>query len=283
MSETKYYGQAEVVAQKVVDAFKAGNLPQALAPLFVKRNDNLPSYKWSWANRLIAAMAGCSDARAFGQWLKVKRCVKKGEKANCLILAPCTKKRSVTDPQTGLTEDRLFVYGFRTLPVFDVSRTDGEPLPDALDQKTREWFDNLPLREVAESWGLSIEAIDGRKSPGKGFYSFKVKIGLGVTNLATWCHELMHAADDRLGNLKERGQHWRSEIVAELGGAILLCIMGHEVEADLGGCWEYINHYARDAELDPISACMQMLKRTCDAVALIMETADSFSKELVEV
>ena len=86
-------------------------------------------------------------------------------------------------------------------------------------------------------------------------------------------HELVHAADDRLGQLTERGQHWRSETVAELGGAVLLECLGQPVEADLGGCWEYVSAYARDAGLEPITACNRVLTRTCDAVALILDTA----------
>jgi len=72
-----------------------------------------------------------------------------------------------------------------------------------------------------------------------------------VENLATWAHELIHAADDRLGNMIETGQHFRSEIVAEMGGAVLLYAMG----------------YKKDADLD-------VIERTCQAVALILEESD---------
>lgn len=282
MSTTKYYGKAEEVAGEIVTAFKNGNLPQALAPLFIHRKDTLPSSKWSWSNRLIVALHGCSDARAFGQWIKVKRAVKKGEKAKCYILAPCTKKRTVTDAN-GNSEDRMFVYGFRVVPVFDVAQTDGKELP-GLDVETNEFMNSLPLREVAESWGLNITSFDGKNSRALGWYMYKSTIAIGVKNLATWCHELVHAADDKLGNLKERGQHWRSEIVAELGSAIILTILGAEVDADLGGCWDYVQKYAKDSGLDPISACMDLLKRTCDAVTLILDTAETINnKELVEV
>ena len=60
------------------------------------------------------------------------------------------------------------------------------------------------------------------------------------------------------------------ECVAELGAATLLCILGNELEADLGGCWQYVSAYARDAEIEPMAACNRVLKRTCDAVALIL-------------
>jgi hypothetical protein len=85
----------------------------------------------------------------------------------------------------------------------------------------------------------------------------------------------VHAADDRLGTLQERGQHWRSETVAELGGAVLLCCLGQDHHADLGGCWQYIQSYARENGKDPANAAMSILGRLCKAVALILETADT--------
>jgi hypothetical protein len=122
---------------------------------------------------------------------------------------------------------------------------------------------------------LSVDAYNGRESSALGWYRPKSAIALGVRNLATWAHELVHAGDDRLGKLTERGQHWRSETVAELGGAVLLECVGHPVEADRGGAWDYIQRYARDAGLEPIGACQKVLGRVCDAVALVLETADT--------
>ena len=60
-----------------------------------------------------------------------------------------------------------------------------------------------------------------------------------------------------------------------MGGAVLLECVGHPVESDRGGAWDYIQRYARDAGLEPISACQKVLGRVCDAVALILETADA--------
>jgi hypothetical protein len=95
---------------------------------------------------------------------------------------------------------------------------------------------------------------------------------------------MIHAADDRLGKLTERGQHWRSETVAELGGATLLTVLGLDADADLGGCWTYIERYAADAGIEPVSACQRVLKRMCDAVALILDTAETLQPaELVSV
>jgi hypothetical protein len=139
------------------------------------------------------------------------------------------------------------------------------------------WLDSLPLIEVARNWGLNVDAYNGSEHAAKGKYARNHAIALGVKNLGTWAHELMHAADDRLGNLKEKGQHWRSETVAELGGAILLEALGYAADSDRGGCYEYIQAYAIEAGLEPIQACMDVLKRTCDAVNLVLNKAEKLA------
>jgi hypothetical protein len=70
------------------------------------------------------------------------------------------------------------------------------------------------------------------------------------------------------------GQHWRSETVAELGGAVLLEVLGFRHDADLGGCFGYIRAYAEKAKVGVTEACMKVLDRTCQAVALILDTAE---------
>ena len=278
----EFYGKAHCAAKAIVAAFEAGNLPAALAPIFIQRHDNLPMRSWSWQNQLLCVLAGCHDARGYRQWEKIGRHVRKGEHAQAQILVPCVRKGKGSDDDSDddAGETRARVYGFKAMPVFDVAQTEGEPLP-AVDAEVSAWLDNLPLRNVAESWGLSIDAYNGQAGKALGWYRHRQAIALGVKNLATWTHELCHAADDRLGQLTERGQHWRSETVAELGGAILLVLLGNELEADLGGCWRYVNCYALDAGIEPIAACTRVLKRTCDAVALILDTAEQLAGQLV--
>ena len=120
---------------------------------------------------------------------------------------------------------------------------------------------------------MKLQAYSGKRGKALGWYRHGSAIALGVENLATWAHELIHAADFRNGKLIERGQHWRSETVAELGGAVLMLAMGFETDADLGGAFAYIKSYADTAKIPPIKACMDVVKLTCEAVALILETA----------
>jgi hypothetical protein len=49
--------------------------------------------------------------------------------------------------------------------------------------------------------------------------------------------------------------------------------MSHD--ADLGGAFSYIEQYARDAKVDTVRACIQVLDRVCNCVKLILDTAES--------
>ena len=266
----KFIGQAQQAADRILQAFQNPNsLPKPLANIFIRRQDNVPCRKWSWRNQLLVALHGFSDARGFRQWQGVKRSVKKGERG-MFILTPLTKK--VKNKETG--EERVIVFGFGSAAVFGAEQTEGATLPDS-DPRIDAWIDSLPLIDVARSWGLKVGVFDGEGTGRLGCYRRGQRIDLGVENLATWCHELVHAADDKNGQLKERGQHWRAETVAELGGAVLLNVLGCDHEADLGGCWAYIESYSAKEQIEPVEACGHLLERTCCAVSLILDSAQA--------
>jgi antirestriction protein ArdC len=272
----KLYGKhTEDVAQRIVDAFKhPERLPAALAPIFIHREDDVPCRRWSWHNQLLVALCATVDARGIKQWNQAGRKVKKGSSA-IWILAPCVKK--VTEEgDNGKDRERQIIYGFRSVPVFAVEDTEGDSLPEG-DDKYDSWARELPLLEVADAWGINVGTYTHQGNTPLGYYRYASNgnqaVMLGVENLATWAHELVHAADHRLTNLK--GEKWHREIVAELGGAILLECLGMSHDADLGGAFSYIEQYAREAKVDTVRACIQVLDRVCNCVKLILDTAES--------
>jgi hypothetical protein len=273
----RFYGKAEQAANSILQAFQnPASLPAALAPIFIRRRDNVPCRAWSWANQLIVALRGHSDARGYRQWQEVGRHVRKGERS-FEILVPMTKRVERENPQTGESESVTAVFGFKSAAVFGLAQTEGEPLPEVDTEVTR-WIESLPLLDVAREWGLSVETFNGRAGKAQGWYVHGEGIALGVENLSTWAHEMVHAADDRLGTLLRHERKWARETVAELGGAVLLTCLGHDHAADMGGAWEYVQHWCAHDGIEPITACQRMLKRTCDAVALILDTAERLAE-----
>lgn len=277
--EQMFATNVEHIALSFIDLFRKGTLPAALGQVFVKASDELHSADWSFGNQLIVAMAGYRDAMTFNQWRKEGFGVKKGEKS-FYILAPMQKgyDRQKTD---GTFERAKYTFGFKGMPVFgntQVADEDGN-LPTYSCDK---FLETSPLIDVANSWGLSVTTYDGHSGGAAGYYSpTSSTIALGVKNLSTFAHELVHAADDKNGELdlmkygtnkKERAN---AEIVAELGGAVLLSAMGLESEADLGGCWEYVQAYAKGSNQDLANVCLQLVNRIGRAVKLILETKNN--------
>ncbi len=269
------------VAERIVNAFHhPESLPKALAPIFIHRNDDVPCRKWSWHNQLLVALCGSVDARGFRQWNDVGRSVKKGSTA-IWILAPCLKTFRERQ-KDGEETRRQILYGFRSVPVFAVEDTEGDALPES-DDRYDTWVKDLPLIEVAEAWDINVGSYSHRGSVPLGYFRYsgngQQAIMLAVENLATWCHELVHAADHRVTELK--GEKWHKEIVAELGSAILLTCHGLDYDADLGGAYEYIQRYALDAKVSPIRACIQVLDTTCNCVQLILDTAETLKQSSI--
>lgn len=235
----------------------------------------MPCRAWSWSNQLLTALAGFDDARGFRQWQHVGRHVRKGERAFS-ILAPCTKKITARDDD-GTETARIAVVGFKSVPVFGYEQTDGEALPDRAESNA--FISGLPLVSVAREWGLKVQTFNAQHKGSWGWYRHGESIAVGVENLIVWTHELVHAADDRRGTLTKRhGQQLDNETVAQLGASILLACIGKASESDPGFCWSYIRGYAERNKRSPIAVCEQLLRRTCEAVALILNTADQIAE-----
>ena len=271
----KLYGKAHQVATDVLDAFKAGVIPAVLATAFVRPPaTGSPMVRWSWRNRLIAALQGHRDARGFRQWETVGRRVQRGERA-FYILGPCTVTAKTADPERGIEEGDTRLIGFRALPVFGFAQTEGEPLPWA--EQEQRFFDTRPLVEVARSWGFDLRIADtdlGRHGSFIHTDGRPVAITVSVDSFNTWGHELIHAADLRLGTLNRKtGQQLDNEVVAGLGASVLLECLGYTVESDRGKTYRYIEHYAKEHDCDLWAVCSQLLDRTCACVAHLLEAA----------
>jgi hypothetical protein len=280
--ESKRARQKERVrqcTQRIVERFRLGDLPEKLAPLFIKRDDDRPCGRWSWRNQLLTALEGFDDARTYRDWQAVGRQVRKGEHA-FYILEPCRFPAEVKDSETGETTTKLVCRGFKAGARFGYEQTDGDELPYKRTDRTI--IDGLPLVDVARSWGLKLGCFNGQSAGEAGWFSHGADggkaIAVGVHNWSTWTHELCHAADCKTGTLvKKHGQELSNEVVAELGGAVLLTLLGHDTQADLGGCFEYVQHYCTKNDKDVDRTCLQLLDRICNAVALILTTADELA------
>lgn len=163
------------------------------------------SYSFSNALLILAQNQGATRVAGFATWKKLGRAVLKGERA-IWILAPMIGKRTRTDDG----EVRRPIVGFRSVPVFDVAQTEGEPLPEVCrtlrgDDPTA-WFDRLT--ECAETMGYSVRATElpGATNGDCTFALRRIRVECRnepAQQVKTLAHELAHALlheniDDRL-------------------------------------------------------------------------------------
>jgi antirestriction protein ArdC len=239
----------------VLEIFKSGQIPEAVSYAAFPSFD-IPSEQWSYLNRIIMWLNGTHDARGYRQWEEVGRHVKKGATA-FHIFAP----RMVKEKKENGDED-FSLLGFLQVPVFCYEDTEGEPL----NYKKTE-INSFHLIEKAEEWGLDVHAVSGN---GRywGAYNGK-EIKLATPEESVFFHELSHHAHKLvLGELKD-GQDWKQEIVAELSAEALSRIFG--LQSTTGNCYKYIERYAVEAGLTPVTACLQVLSDTEKVLKLILQ------------
>lgn len=253
--------------QSIVARFEAGDIPEAISystfPI-----PNIPAAKWSLLNRTLMFIAGSSDARGFKQWKEVNRYVKKGAKA-FVILAPLFIKNGAEEEE----DEKRILTGFLAVPVFRVEDTEGDPL-----NHERIELLELPLIEVAQDWGISVQATPANYRYFGYFSPERREISLATKEETVFFHELAHAAHERiLGGLK-KGQDWKQEIVAELSAAVICHLVG-KTSKYLGNSYQYIANYAKEAQLTPIQGCLKVMKDVETVLSLILKRESMGTEE----
>ena len=258
MSDSK---KAKDCLQRIVDLFKAGNIPKALAVATILPQTDIPSAKWSMGNRVLQFLSDTSDARGFRQWQKAGRNVKKGAKAFC-ILGPNTKAIKKTDDK-GEKIEKVIVTGFHAIPVFRAEDTDGEPLP-------YEPANPPPLADVAERFGLSV-SYQTFASRYYGYYQGDSKrIVLASHEPKVFFHELAHAAHERVEGDLKGGQVPSQEVIAELTAATLAQM--YCPQANLGFSYEYVKSYAEKSKKTIERACLAVINTVGKVLDEILTT-----------
>ncbi len=193
-------------------------------------------WKYSYRNQMLIhhKMPEATRVCGFRKWKELNRIVKKGEKA-LKILAPYKKKLNTTDQELKKEQVNIDVMEpnksinltfFIPVNVFDVSQTEGEPLPD-IDitiggDNYKDFLENLisfcKQKEIKVNFeNLGINGLSGYSEGGKITIADNESINSQTnTIIHEIAHELLHKKsinDDTEGNKQLSNQ--QMEIQAE--------------------------------------------------------------------
>ena len=187
-------------------------------------------HNYSFNNTLLIAMQrpDATLVAGFNAWKnKFNRYVKKGEKG-IQIIAPApikeVEEREKIDKDTGLAvlnengepemeRVEYVVPRFRVTTVFDVSQTDGEPIPSLeVNELTASVKDYALLTAAIEQVSPVPMRFDEIEGDAKGYYSdadkeICIQVGMGESQtIKTMIHEVAHAMLHNSDSMKQRGE-----------------------------------------------------------------------------
>jgi antirestriction protein ArdC len=194
-------------------------------------------YSFNNSMLILIQRPDATHVASYKKWQEMNRQVKKGEKS-IGIFAPMMRKRE--DKATG--ETRSYISGFRIVPVFDISQTEGDPVPEQIrpvlldGEAPAGMYAALALLVAEKGYtlevGPSVHGEYGYCSPGRKM--IHVTEGLSDAQAAkTLCHEvahmLLHTDEDSL--TVEAMQHRGiAEVEAESVAHIVLGALGMDTD-----------------------------------------------------
>lgn len=160
-------------------------------------------HKYSFGNvmLILAQKPDATQVAGFNAWRQMSRFVKKGEKG-IVVIAPMMIRKQ--DEQAKDGDKPESILRFRGVYVFDVSQTDGEPLPEPTRIGGDPGAHIDRLRKVITARGIALDSADvppdalGVSRGGRISIrpSLEPAVEFSVT-VHEFAHELLHRGDDR--------------------------------------------------------------------------------------
>jgi hypothetical protein len=175
-------------------------------------------WRYSYHNQLLIThqMPKASRVAGFRKWRQMGRWVRKGSKA-IKILAPRFEKILELNKDTGEIQEKETVVYFFPVSVFDLSQTEGNPLPDVSitveGDNYRNFLDALMAFCESSNIKVSFKAlhVNGMLGYSKGGQIAITNTESVNTQVNTMIHEVAH----ELLHRKRRINRQRGEIQAE--------------------------------------------------------------------
>lgn len=229
-------------------------------------------HRYSFGNVLLIAlqMPEASRVAGYRTWLEMKRYVKKGEQG-IVIFAPIRlRKHKHNDggdgnsgdgetPEESQSDPDETVETFKSVYVFDISQTDGEPLPEFAGVRGDPDAYLTRLRMHVEEAGIELAYSENLRGASGASTGGRISLRPGLPpaeEFATLVHELAH---ERLHHGPERQE--LSQTVVELEAEAAAFVVCQTVGLDTGtASSDYIQLYRGDKAL--LAASLETIQTT---------------------
>jgi len=262
-------------------------------------------HKYSFGNIMLILMR-CPNASAvagFNKWKKdFGRTVKKGERGIAIIAPTPYKKlveREKIDPvskkpiigQDGKAEKEavfLQLNSYKVAYVFDVSQTEGRPLPSYGVDELKGIVDNYDsmLKAITASSPVPVHFRPPEES--KGCYKHKeqaIYINEGMTHIDTLsvliheiAHAKLHALPVKYGEIT--GKHQKNRRTREVEAESVAYVVSQHFGIETGeSSFAYITGWSKGKELDELKSSLDCI---CSTAGKIIDNIESNIPEFAQ-
>lgn len=241
-------------------------------------------HKYSFNNTMLILLQRPDATRVAGfkVWESMGRNVKKGEKG-IRIFAPNRRRVEVKDSEGNVVRDakgrplkESRVVGVTTATIFDISQTEGEPLPEIKQSLSEEplpgFREDLEKSIAAAGFSIEFEEMSGSQrgySTRDGGNRIVLRKGMTPgTEAKVLAHELAHVKAGHLDHLDEyhqghNGKRGQMEVEAESIAYILCRSNGMETVGEITGT--YVAGWA-GGNVDVVRAAGETVSKTAKLI-----------------
>lgn len=265
-------------------------------------------HDYSFRNTMLILhqLPTASYVAGFNAWKDHKRYVREGEKS-IKIFAPAPYKTKIAEIQKDgngqiikdkdgnpvTKEKEITVPAFKAVPVYDISQTDGEPLPELGGGEligTVDDYENFwkVLKKISP-FQIYLEKIEDSETKGYCHYGKDAKIVVDndmseIETISVAIHEISHArlhnyTAEELATLppEEKKTRRMREVEAESVAFVVCKHFGIETgEAS----FPYIAGWSKNKEMPELKASLSLIQKTsCDIITEIEENLIALEKE----
>lgn len=254
---------------------------------YLKTMSQFHNYSWSNTILILQQMPNAKAVAGFQTWKKVfERHVVKGQKG-IKILAPMnikqeqTKTKEINGKKETVTEE-VTVRRFKTMTVFDVSQTDGAPMPTLTKELSGPVNDYSKLFEaIASTTSYKIE-FEEIQSGAKGYCDFgnkRIALNKGMSEaqtIKTLIHEITHSHLHE-PKLREDKDRRTMEVEAESVAFVVCSRFGLDTSDYSFG---YLASWSSGKEVKELTQSFATIQKQADKVITgINESLEELSKE----